>query len=99
MNPEPILSLTLFDIAAGDGRRMLTARIKENGDLALEGVDSGTEVEKTMGDWDYEYWLTVPAHFKETVLLWLIKERFENSSTFMGWLAEKNLPYEFDSWR
>lgn len=99
MSTEPIHAMTLFDFSLGDGRRTLTAHIKENGDLALEGVDSGSEVEKTMGDWDYEYWLTVPAAFKDTVLLWLIKERFENSSALMGWLSEKNLPHKFDSWR
>jgi hypothetical protein len=39
----------------------ITAELKANGDLHLSGVDFGDDVERSMGDWDYEYWLTIPA--------------------------------------
>lgn len=39
----------------------ITAELKENGDLYLSGVDYGDDIEESMGDWDYEYWLTIPA--------------------------------------
>lgn len=99
MSSEPIRTLTLYDYKIDDGRRVLTANIKDNGDFLLEGFDSGAAIEKLMGDWDYEYWVTVPAHYKDTVLLWLIKERFEGSSQLMQWLTEKDIPHTFDSWR
>lgn len=31
------------------------------GALRLSGVDSGPSVERTYGDWDYEYWATISA--------------------------------------
>ena len=73
----------------------LTARITENGDLILEGYDSGAFVEEVLHHDDYEYSLTVKAEYKDTILLNLIREKFEHDSAFRTWLDEKGIPSEF----
>lgn len=73
----------------------LEAKIKENGDLVLEGQDIGEFVEEQFGDSDYEYSLSVKAEYKDTILLNLIKEKFANDSEFKAWLEEKGIPSEF----
>ncbi|HEY8561013.1 MAG TPA: hypothetical protein VIL74_11630 [Pyrinomonadaceae bacterium] len=73
----------------------LTARIGDDGDLVLEGYDSGEFVEEVLHHDDYEYSLTVKAAYKDTVLLNLIKENFANDSAFRTWLDEKEIPSEF----
>ena len=35
---------------------------------------------------------------KDTILLWLIKERFDTDSAFADWLDEKGIPSELMSW-
>ena len=81
-----------------DDYSILTAKIMDNDNLLLEGYDIGDFPESFWGDSDYEYWLMVDSDYKDTILLWLIKERFENDSKFREWLNEKGIPSEFDSW-
>ena len=76
----------------------LVAMINDSGDLVLEGYDEGEFPKSFWGDEDYEYWLYIKGEFKDTVLLWLIKERFKNDSEFREWLNEKGIPSEFGSW-
>lgn len=76
----------------------LVARIDDEGSLVLEGYDIGELVREWWGDSDYEYWLKVAADDKDTVLLWLIKERFPTDSEFREWLNSKGIPSEFHSW-
>jgi hypothetical protein len=76
----------------------LVAKIDDEGNLVLEGYDLGETPELFWGDSDYEYWLVVKGDYKDTILLWLIKERFENDSKFREWLNEKGIPSKFDSW-
>lgn len=75
----------------------LEAKISENGDLVLEGQDLGRLVQETWGDEDYEYWLTVAGEYKDTVLLYLLKERFESETAFREWLKEREIPHRFMS--
>ncbi len=76
----------------------LVAHINEQGDLILEGWDRGEWVKEKLDDWDYEYWLKIPREWKDTILLYLIQERFQNDSNFREWLQEKNIPHEFSSY-
>jgi hypothetical protein len=39
-------------------------------------------VERMRGDWDYEYSVTVPATWKDTALLHLVKNRFTETTPF-----------------
>ena len=76
----------------------LDAKIDENKNLILEGYDIGKSPTEFFGDSDYEYWVTVKKEFKDTLLLYLLKESFNTSSDFMNWLKKRNIPYEFFNW-
>lgn len=94
---QPIDRIVLIDTRRQDLSVELVARIDEQGNLALEGVDRGEWVTEQTGDWDYEYWLKVTREWKDTVLLHLLRERFENDSEFRKWLDDKGIPSEFVS--
>ena len=89
--------LTLIESKTERVSVRLVARIDENGDLVLDGDDSGEVVEEVWGSDDYEYSLTVKAEFKDTVLLNLIKEKFANDSQFRTWLDAHGIPSDFES--
>lgn len=91
------IDLYRYNKGAGDSH-WLAAMIVDNGDLQLEGYDIGDSVEEFWGDDDYEYWVTVASNYKDTLLLHLLKERFKDSSSFMAWLKQKDIPYQFDSY-
>ena len=95
---KPIKELVIYDDKTADGYNVLTAKIGDNGDLILEGIDAGKDVEKFFGDSDYEYWLTMSKDFKETLLLHLIKERFSSVHDLKAWLEEKEIPCTFASY-
>jgi hypothetical protein len=59
---------------AKGGYTELEVRIDPNGDLVLDGVDAGPGVKASTGDWDYEYWTTVPAASRADVLQHLASE-------------------------
>ncbi|MCP4372489.1 MAG: hypothetical protein GY797_30945 [Deltaproteobacteria bacterium] len=48
--------------------------------------------------WIYEYWLTIPEKFKETIMLNLIKERFSSVHEIKKWLDQLGIPSEFSSY-
>jgi hypothetical protein len=105
--PEPVHKLKLIESRHEGLSVFLDAKINEQGDLELEGQDVGASVEAHWGDSDYEYWVVVPKDYKDTVLLWLLKERFDaapspapfkNDCEFMEWLKAKSIPYQFSSY-
>lgn len=97
---DKLTEITIYDQQNEDGNHYnLQAKINEEKNLVLDGYDIGPQVEELWGplaDGDYEYWLTVPAEWKDTVLLHLIGERFEDDVKFKEWLNEKGIPNEFD---
>lgn len=95
---EPIKKIEMMREISARDKRYLDAMIDDEGNLVLEGYDIGESVKEFWGDSDYEYWLTVSKEWKDTVLLLLIKERFELSSDFQKWLEEKEIPSKFSSW-
>ena len=97
-NASPIRQLTIKDEREGRDVRHLGIKIGDDGSLVLEGHDLGSTVAKFWPDDEYEYWLTVPANYRDTVLLWLIKERFSSDVEFREWLDEKGIPHEFANW-
>ena len=60
----------------------------ENGDLKFDGCDMGRRVEELMGDYDYEYWVTVPARAipKLRRVLW---KWFASDRKFLEYLAKR----------
>lgn len=81
-----------------DGYSELLVRIDPDGDLVLDGCDAGELARETFGDWDYEYWLTVPAEWKNTLLLHLVKERFSSVHDMQEWLEKREIPSKFTSY-
>jgi len=95
---EPINKVIMRDDKKSGDYSYLVAKIDDNGNLVLEGVDGGKDVEKFFGASDYEYWLTIPKDFKETALLHLIKERFSSAHDLKTWLEEKQIPRNYTSY-
>ncbi len=104
---EPNRKIKLVESRGKGISIFLDANINDQNDLVIEGQDIGQNVEEYWGDSDYEYWVVVPEAYKNTVLLWLLKERFygtelpaafHNSSDFMEWLKAKEIPYHFTSY-
>jgi hypothetical protein len=71
---------------------ILVAKIGNDGDLILEGYDVGEAPKEFWGDSDYEYYRVIKKDHKDTVLRWLIKERFDTHSEYDLWLREKGIP-------
>ena len=77
---KPIKKVIIKDEKYEDGYSELIAKISEKGDLVFDGCDAGELAEEMLGDWDYEYWLTIPEKFKETIMLNLqfLKPTYKN---------------------
>ena len=71
---------------------------ENNGVLALNGQDLGPKVREFFHTDEYEYFYRVPAPYKNTLLLCLLKEKFEAGFVFNDWLDEHRIPYEFFNW-
>ncbi|MCE7739755.1 MAG: hypothetical protein GPJ50_10280, partial [Candidatus Heimdallarchaeota archaeon] len=69
----------------------LEAYINNAGDLVLEGYEAGDSVKKHYDDFDFEYWYTIDIKDVHTVLLELIKDRFDNANDYLEWLKEKKI--------
>ena len=95
---KPIKKIIIKYIKYKDGYSDLFAEISEKGDLVVDGCDAGELVEEMFGDWDYEYWLTIPEKFKDTIMLHLIKDRFSSVHEIEKWLDQLEIPSEFSSY-
>jgi hypothetical protein len=100
---KPIKSLAIRRDDTKDGYSEMAVEIDENGAIVLSGVDAGEEVRQFFGDWDFEFWLTIPPEYKEAVLLHLIKDSFLSQDRFSSvhkmrkWLEERDIPFQFTS--
>ena len=72
----------------GRDRRYLGAVIKDlRGDLVLEGQDLGPATGFISPRGEYEYWVTIGAEHRDTVLVMLVTERFSgDAGTVRPWL-------------
>ena len=95
---KPIKNIIIKDEQYEDGYSKLFAKISEEGDLVIEGCDAGELVKEMLGDWDYEYWLTIAERFKDTIMLCLIKDRFSSVHEIKEWLGQLGIPSEFSSY-
>lgn len=53
---------------------IVDAELMKNGDLVIAGQDLGELPLEIYHDYDYEYWLTIPAAYKETTFVYLLKK-------------------------
>ncbi len=58
----------LFHESRPDIHIRITASITEEGNLLIEGYDSGQLVEELKGDWDYEYKMSIKKSQKEDLI-------------------------------
>jgi hypothetical protein len=89
--------ITSLDIAETSGEWGWEQRFVfvERGKLYFCGLRSGPLCERLFGKPDNEYLVTVPAKWKNTVLLYLMKERFSDDKVFKDWCDERDIPNEF----
>ena len=95
---DPITRVVIRHEKIATGYSELIAKIDTSGELVLDGCDAGASVEDETGDWDYEYWITVPALFKDTILLHLIKDHFNSVHEMKTWLESLGIPCNFTSY-
>jgi hypothetical protein len=55
------LSVVLVDEEVNEEHRKIVAMAKPDGSLLIDGVDMGPVCEEILGDFDYEYSLTIPS--------------------------------------
>lgn len=94
----PIKDIVLKDKEINGTHISVIVRATDNGNLIIDGYDTGRLPELYWGDWDYEYITTVRKDFKDTVLLLLIKDRFKDCCDFRSWLEVNHIPNEFFTW-
>lgn len=84
-----------ISLESNDARNLL-ASITGNGDLQMCGKEELDSRDIGDGDsryaGDIEYCLTIGAEYKDTVLLYLVKECFESEAEFRTWLKKKEIP-------
>lgn len=90
--------VTLIETKDDDGSRTLKARVDPQGQIVLDGYDTGRTVEEMWGKDEYEYTLTVYDSYRDTVTLRLIQERFKNAAEFRTWLESHKIPLKWESW-
>lgn len=90
--------LTLLEIHQPGIDCTITVTIDDDGSLRFDGYDVGKDVVKWFGHDDYEYHLSVDSQHKDSILLYLIKDRFETDSEFREWLSTKGIPSRFSSY-
>ena len=93
-----IKKITLWERKTETDRGGLEAVITDEGDLKLENHDGGKIVGEFFGGSDLESWVLVDKDYKDTIMLWLIKERFDSDDAFKKWLDEKKIPNKSDLW-
>ena len=94
----PIDGIVLRAEREGSDSRHLEGCIDDSGDLVLNGQDLGPEVRRVFGTNEYEYFYRISAAYKDTVLLKLLKEKFNDGMLFDDWLKDHGIPYEFHNW-
>jgi hypothetical protein len=95
---EPMRELIIRSVSGENIATLTTVRVNDRGDLVFEGSDTGATVEQFCGGTDYDFTLTVPAAWKDTMLLHLIKDRFADTAPLREWCTERGIPCQFDSW-
>lgn len=96
-------AIELTQLATPEISTRLDASIDGTSSLVVRGEDTGPSVQMVWGTSHYDYWLKVEGGFKDSVLLWLLKERFNGGNGFRSdaefreWLLQKGIPCSFGS--
>ena len=93
-----ISSIQILKKETEQGLTRLSAEISDNGDLIINDYCIGPFAQEMYGHDDVEADVKVKKDFKDTLLLLLLKERFDKFSEIREWLKSNGVPYKFDSW-
>lgn len=96
--PQPIKKPVIRAKDFKGGYSRLSVEINKQGQIVIEGHDIGGLIPKMLYRDDYEFSWSVPADWKDTVLLHLVKDRFAKESEFPVWCKERGIPTKFSSW-
>ena len=86
-----IKEITLYEVRNKDGTSWDKIHVESDGSLNLDSFDCGTRPEMFFGG-DYERDIYIDAEWKDSFLLLLLKERFENIMSLRKWADEKGIP-------
>ena len=75
------------------GWHLIEVLLNDAGDLILRGHEPDEMPRAAFGTQEYEQRLEIPAEFKDTILLLLLKERFKTDGMFQQWLERHGIPY------
>jgi len=82
----------------GETSRYIDAEITEDGDLVIFGQDVGKTPREFWGDADYEFWVHVPAKYKDDVLLALLEKLYAGNRSavdeFLDFMRSRGIPVE-----
>lgn len=100
------LSASLYQAERGKGEktefRSLKLHLEADGTIQLAGVDAGPFVEKLQGDWDYEYWLTIPPSAVPKLAFALLKKIYSGKRgaeiTLQVFCKEHDIEHKFSTW-
>ena len=86
----------------GETSRYIDAKITEDGALVIFGQDVGKLPQEFWGDADYEFWVHVPAQYKDDVLLALLEKLYAGNpkavDEFRDFMRSRAIPVKFDTW-
>lgn len=92
---KPVERLELSEKRTEKGWHVLEASVDVNGDLVLTGRDPIDLPKAAFGATEYETTRRIPAEYKDTLLLLLLRERFKSDAMFQQWLERHGIPYEY----
>jgi hypothetical protein len=69
----------------------ISVRIDGNGNLVFDGYNIEDYFDHSKNQDDYEHVLSVESKHKDSILLYLMKDRFRNASDFCEWLDTKGI--------
>jgi hypothetical protein len=94
----------VIEIARQEGTafRRIDLRLKDDGEIVLEGQDMGPAVETIWGDTDYEYWVRVAPLSLPKLAFELLREKFlgrlDAVTAFRDWCRAHGVEHEFDNY-
>ena len=93
-----------FELARRDGTEFRSVRLyaEADGSLKMLAQDMGPMVEKTWGDDDYEFWVTIPAsgvrHLAQALLREKYTGRLDAVDDLRRFCEANGIENRFDSW-
>ena len=95
---EPITEITIRRKRLDrDSYSELRVRIDQQGELVLLGRNASVAITRITDKQEYAYSLTVPAEWRDSMLLYLMKDRFSDALAFSDWCREHGIPTMFES--